>query len=171
MKIYLLDINPVITTAWDQYFHGVKDVEIVTADFASFMKQKEVECIVSPGNSHGIMTGGYDLAIADYFGASLTQKVQDYILKHFKGKQQVATTFIIDIPKTKMKVIHCPTMEEPSIIKDVKVVKDCMYATLIEAKKNNVKSIVIPAFGGLTGAVAPYDLAKQMYDAYLLYGK
>ncbi|MCQ2956790.1 MAG: macro domain-containing protein [Mycoplasmoidaceae bacterium] len=112
------------------------------------MQKYKVECIVSPGNSKGIMMGGYDLAITDYFGLELTQNVQAYINKKHKGCQPVGTAFIIDIPKTKMQLIHCPTMKEPSVIKNPKVVKDCMIAVLQEANRNKINSIVIPAFGG-----------------------
>ncbi|MCQ3907543.1 MAG: macro domain-containing protein [Mycoplasmoidaceae bacterium] len=130
------------------------------------MDKYKVECVVSPGNSHGIMTGGYDAAITDYFGIQLTKNVQAYINKKFNGTQPVGSAFIIDIPNSTIKLIHCPTMVEPSIIKNTKVVKDCMYATLQEANKHNIKSIVIPAFGGFTGRVGPYELAKLMYEAY-----
>lgn len=166
MKIYLLDKNPLVTTAWQQYFNNVKNINIVTGDFQDFMKKHKVDCIVSPGNSKGIMMGGYDLAITDYFGLDLTKNVQAYIRKKYKGCQPVGTAFIIDIPKTKMQLIHCPTMKEPSVIKDPKVVKDCMIAVLQEANKNKIDSVVIPAFGGFTGRVNPYDLAKLMFEGY-----
>ncbi|XQP55520.1 MAG: macro domain-containing protein [Mycoplasmoidaceae bacterium] len=166
MTIYLLDKEPVVTTAWQQYFQNEKDVKIITGDFKSFMDKYKVDCVVSPGNSKGIMNGGYDYAISDYFGWELTKKVQAYIVKNYKGIQQVGSAFIIDIPGSKIKLIHSPTMISPSIIKNTKVVKDCMYSTLKVAMDNKIKSIVIPAFGGATGRVAPYELAKLMYEAY-----
>lgn len=169
MRIYLLDNNPVITAAWAQYFQGEKDIVIINSDFNDFMKKYKVDCVVSPGNSKGVMNGGYDWAITEYFGPQLTQNVQEYILKHYHGIQQIGSAFIINIPKTKKKLIHCPTMIRPSIIKNTKVVKDCMFATLVEADKHNIKSIVIPAFGGATGKVNPNDVAKLMYEGYQLF--
>lgn len=166
MKIYLLDNNPIITTAWTQYFQNEKDVVVINSDFNTFMDKYEVDCVVSPANSKGIMLGGYDAAITDYFGLDLTKNVQTYIQKHYKGLQPVGTAFIIDIPKSKTKLIHCPTMVSPSIITNTKVVKDCMYATLKTALDNKIQSIVIPAFGGSTGRVGPYDIAKLMFEAY-----
>lgn len=166
MKIYLLDNNPIITTTWSQYFTGCKDVIVINKDFDSFMKSTKVDCIVSPGNSHGIMLGGYDLAITKYFGLELTKKVQAYIKKNYHGLQPIGTAFIIDIPNSKIKLIHSPTMERPIVINDPKVVKDCMIATLQIAQQNKIKSIVIPAFGGATGKVNPNDIAKLMYDGY-----
>ena len=43
-------------------------VEVVHADFDSFMANYQVDCVVSPGNSHGVMAGGYDRALSEYFG-------------------------------------------------------------------------------------------------------
>lgn len=68
MKIYLLDINPAVVKAWNEKFSGVDGVEVVHADFDSFMSNYEVDCVVSPGNSHGVMAGGYDRALSEYFG-------------------------------------------------------------------------------------------------------
>lgn len=166
MKIYLLDNNPLVTAAWAQYFGNEKEFSVITSDFAKFMDSTKVDCVVSPGNSKGIMAGGYDYAITNYFGPDLTLKVQTHIEKHFRGKQPVGSAFIIDIPNSKIKLIHCPTMVKPSMIKNPKVVKDCMIATLQIANKNNIKSIVIPAFGGFTGKVNPNDIAKLMYEGY-----
>ena len=81
MKIYLLDINLNVTLEWEKYFSSVEDVEIVNSDFASFMDtHPEIEAIVSPANSFGLMDGGYDKAITDYFGKGLMKNVQQSIL-------------------------------------------------------------------------------------------
>ncbi|MBQ0045668.1 MAG: macro domain-containing protein [Mycoplasma sp.] len=172
MKIYLLDNNELITTAWKQYFYDCKDVEIVTDEFKHFMDNHKVDCVVSPGNSKGIMLGGYDLAITKYFGDKLTNKVQTYIAKTYKGGYQpVGSAFITDIPGSKIKLIHCPTMLKPAVIYNAKIVNDCMYNVLKVAKDNKVKAIVIPAFGGMTGKVNPNDLAREMFGAYNLFIK
>ncbi len=172
MKIYLLDNNELISAAWNEYFHDCKNVEIVTDDFKHFMDNHKVDCVVSPGNSKGIMLGGYDLAITKYFGEELTKKIQTYISKTYPGGfQPVATAFITDIPGSGIKLIHCPTMLKPSVIYNAKIVNDCMYNVLQVAWENKVQAIVIPAFGGKTGKVNPNELAKEMFDAYNLFMK
>ena len=167
IKIYLLDRNPLITNEWRIAFKDEPEVTIAEDDFESFMNSHEVECIVSPANSWGIMTGGYDLAITNYFGNSLQAAVQRYIRHNFYGEQPVATSFIIDIPNTKQKLIHTPTMQMTKTIKDDFVVYQCMRTTLITAFNNKIKSIVIPAFGGQCGKVPPKMLAQRMKEAYL----
>ena len=81
MKIYLLDNNPVICKTWNLYFEGEREVEVVCDDFKYFMDTTDVECVVSPANSFGIMDGGYDLAISEWLEWKQQDLVQDYIKK------------------------------------------------------------------------------------------
>ena len=117
MKIYLLDRKHNMVKCWKKYFVGMDDVEVVFNDFANFMEEYVVECIVSPANSFGLMDGGYDLAITKWFGDGLMRKVQKYIVENFNGEQPVATSFLIDIGYKNIKLIHTPTMREPEAIK------------------------------------------------------
>ena len=173
MKIYLLDINPTMTQAWEKCFSHVKDIEIVNDDFAHFMDaHPDIEAVVSPANAYGLMDGGYDKAITDYFGKELQYKVQNIIVKEWYGEQPVGTSLTVLTDKAVanshklIRLIHTPTMRSPEVIIDPRIVYQCMRTTLIEAKKHDIQSIVIPAFGGLCGQV-PYDeLAYYMYLAY-----
>ena len=75
MQIYLLDINKEMTDAWHSYF-DLPNIEIINAEFATFMSTHlDVDTIVSPANSFGLMDGGYDKAIIDYFGKTLQHTV------------------------------------------------------------------------------------------------
>lgn len=180
MKIYLLDINKEMTDAWHKYF-DLPNVEIINEDFATFMnKHPNIEAVVSPANSFGLMDGGYDKAITDYFGKRLMKDVQDVILRDWYGEQPVGTSISIPILDSFYDkqiddekilqcnpiLIHTPSMRTPEQIVDYRIIYQCMRTTLIEALKQGVDSIVIPAFGGLTGRV-PYDvIAKMMFLAY-----
>ena len=57
-------------------------------------------------------------------------------------------------------------MREPQIILDPTVIYHCMRSTLITAIEHNTKTLVVPAFGGCTGAVPAELLADMMYQAY-----
>ena len=166
MKIYLLDKNEAVVRAWENEFSGCEDVEIINAYLHRFLTTHDVECIVSPANAYGLMDGGYDLAITDFFGPKLPKAVQQKILKEWKGEQVVGTSLWVDIPDTDMKLIHTPTMRVPSIIKDPMVVYHCMRSTLLLAMKKKVKSILIPAFGGACGGLRPHVIASLMRKAY-----
>ena len=166
MKIYLIDRNKLMTIEWKKYFCDTQDVEIIHTDFESFMKIYDVECVVSPANSYGIMTGGYDLAITEWFGPQLMKKVRDVIKNNYDGEQPVGTSLCVEIPNSDKKLIHTPTMRIPSRIEDSNVVYRCMKSTLLLAKEKNIHSIVIPAFGGSCGGLDQDVIASLMKKAY-----
>lgn len=166
MKIILIDTNKEMCDAWEKYFKGFADVAIVNEDISEYENLHSIECITSPANSYGLMDGGYDLALTMIYGKSLQNAVQNYIAKHYYGEQMVASSFIINIPSSKQRLIHTPTMRIPSPIVDSDIVYNAMRSTLICALDNNVESILIPAFGGSTGMVSFDIVARLMVKAY-----
>lgn len=167
MKIYLLDKSHGTTEQWQRYFAGDADVEVVNMFFEDFMNGHDVECVVSPANSYGLMDGGYDRAISEYFGWDLMKVVQKKILNECFGEQLVGTSIIVDIPNTNKKLIHTPTMRVPSYIKDPMIVYYCMRSVLMLAIREGIQSIVIPAFGGACGGLRPDIIAYMMKVAYM----
>ena len=107
MDIFLLDRNGGLVDLWQQYF-GEDNVMPVRGFFDAFMDAYDVQCVVSPANSYGIMDGGYDGAITRYFGDELQRCVQDHIINHYYGEQPVGTSFMVDIPGSDKKLIHTP---------------------------------------------------------------
>lgn len=166
MNIALLSDSHKMATAWFKYFANEENVDVVCDDFCAFMNKNQVECIVSPANSFGIMDGGYDMAITKWFGEKLQEKVQEYIMKKYYGEQPVGSSFIIDTPKKGIKLIHTPTMRIPERIYDTSIVYHCMRTCLITALENDVRQIVIPAFGARTGCLGCEDVAYMMWMAY-----
>lgn len=169
MKIYIIERNKRYFKYLYPYFHDCKDVILINDAFESFIKKnkKKIECVVSPANSFGLMDGGYDLALTEYYGTQLQQRVQDYIIKHYLGEQPVGTSFIIETQKDNQYLIHTPTMRTPERVTDARIIYQCMRTTLIEAINNNIKSILIPMFATHTGNVKPQITAKMMYKAYI----
>ena len=96
----------------------------------------------------------------------LQERVQQYIIDNFYGEQPVGTSFIIETNKDNQYLIHTPTMRTPEEILDARIIYQCMRTTLIVAKQNNIKSILIPMFGASTGNVKPQVVSKMMYKAY-----
>lgn len=166
MKIHLLSRKAVMVDCWYAYFSGTPEVSVVCEDLNRFLQTHKVDCVVSPANSYGLMDGGFDLAISEYFGWDLQNKVQKYIVDNFKGEQPIATSFIIDTGKDDIKLIHTPTMRVPFPVKDPMIVYQCMRTTLMTALENEIESIVIPAFCGECGDVSPKVIAYLMFEAY-----
>ena len=169
LEIHLLDINKEMTDTWNRFFKGISNVKVHNDTLENFLNNNDVQGIVSPANSFGLMDGGYDKAIIDYFGNHLMKRVQDYIIENYCGEQPVGTAFSIPIyPEVYdcKYLIHCPTMRTPEVIRDSRVIYSCMRSTLIECMRKEMKSVIIPAFGGCTGKVDKRELANMMRLAY-----
>lgn len=78
----------------------------------------------------------------------------------------MGTSFIIETGKANEYLIHTPTMRVPERIIDPRVIYQCMRTSLIEAKKHNIESVVIPMFGGATGCIDSNTIAEMMYKGY-----
>lgn len=166
MLMYILERDKRKVQMLDLYFTNLDDVTVVNDEFEHFMQTTSVQCVVSPANAFGLMDGGYDLAITQWFGIQLQERVQKYIVDNFYGEQPVGTSFIIETGKENQWLIHTPTMRTPERIVDTRVIYHCMRTALIVARQHNIKSIVFPMFGGLTGGVKPQVAAGMMYEAY-----
>ncbi len=165
MKIYIIERNYHKFSYLKAYF-GCEDMELVNDSFENFMSHHYVQCVVSPANALGLMDGGYDFALTEWYGDQLQKRVQQYIIENYYGEQPVGTSFVIETNKDHQYLIHTPTMQTPQEIEDPRVIYQCMRTTLIEAKKHYIESILIPMFGGDTGKVKPQIIAKMMWKAY-----
>lgn len=167
MKIYIIEKDKNKFKYLSIYFSDLENVSLINQDIKKFLKENpNIECVVSPANSFGIMDGGFDLALTEYYGNQLQERVQKYIIDNFFGEQPIGTSFIIETNKDNQYLIHTPTMRIPNKIKDKHVIYQAMRTTLIEAKRNNIKSIIIPMFGGKTVCCHPQEIAKLMRLAY-----
>ena len=164
-EIYLLDRNSSMVAAWQEAFEDAANVIATRGDFARFMDEHpEVDCVVSPANSFGIMDGGYDRAITNYFGHGLMEAVQRKIVDEWLGEQPVGTS--ISVEYNGMTLIHTPVMRVPSVVVDPMLVYHCMRTALIEAMRCGVETKVIPAWGTGCGML-PFDtVADLMAAAY-----
>ena len=129
--------------------------------------------MVSPANSFGLMDGGVDLAIIQFFGMDLMDRVQEHILEHFRGEQPVGTCFIIGTGHRQHPFLaHSPTMRVPMRITATDNVYQAMWAMLLAVWRHNrdsdrkIKTIACPGLGTATGGVQPRSAARQMSLAY-----
>ena len=168
LKIYIVDIGSETVDTFSETFKDYSNVTVLLDDLMDFFHehQDEIDCLVSPANSFGHMTGGYDARLSDILGWDFQLEVQAYINKNFNGEQPVGTSFIIKTHLPHLSLIHTPTMRYPSRIHDNTVIYRCMESTLLCALKNNIKCIVIPVFGGACGGLSPDITSKRMLEAY-----
>ncbi|MEK5109914.1 macro domain-containing protein [Cytobacillus sp. FSL K6-0129] len=130
-----------------------------------FEQLSDIDCLVSPANSFGLMDGGMDAAITNYFGVQLQEKVQAHILDEFYGEQPVGTSFVIETDNQRIPYLaHTPTMRVPAIIGGTDNVYRAMKATLIAIAQYDADftTVAIPAFGAGAGRMPAYKVAEQM---------
>lgn len=72
-KLLLTDPNAALCAAWATAFQGYPKVEVFNGRFEQL---PAFDCMVSAANSFGLMDGGVDLAITNFFGDALSARVQ-----------------------------------------------------------------------------------------------
>ncbi|EDX74839.1 Appr-1-p processing enzyme family protein [Coleofasciculus chthonoplastes PCC 7420] len=170
MKLILVAPSSQLFAAFQQYFSYLPNVEIVN-DYFQWLP--EFDCLVSPANSFGMMDGGMDAEILQFFGRSLMTKVQQYILEEFLGEQPVGTSFILETGHPKHPFLaHTPTMRVPMSIAGTDIPYIAMWAMLLAVRRHNqnatrkIDQIACPGLGTGIGRI-PYDeAARQMAVAY-----
>jgi O-acetyl-ADP-ribose deacetylase (regulator of RNase III) len=80
-----------ITRTSGLFIASYPNVKIVNSLFEHL---QDFDCMVSAANSHGLMDGGVDLAIVQFFGFELMDSMQERILNDYLGEQPVGVSFI-----------------------------------------------------------------------------
>lgn len=172
VKLKLILVDPIrdLCDAWQQSFEGLPSVSIVNGYFEDLT---DYDCMVSAGNSFGLMDGGVDLAIIRYFGLELMDRVQARIINHYCGEQPVGTSFIINTGHPNHPFLaHTPTMRVPMFISQTDNVYLAMWAMLLTVRQHNqqqerkIQTIACPGLGTATGRVPYARAAKHMALAY-----
>jgi len=151
-KLILSAISEDLFEAFKKHFAQFPQVEVVFKPF----EQTEFDCVVSAANSFGLMDGGVDQCITDYFGVQMMNRVQEAVLKEYYGEQPVGTSMIVrgnenfewqdinaELPmekrflKKNKYVAHTPTMRIPMNINQTSYVYSAMKAMLIAVEKHN----------------------------------
>ena len=169
-EIILVDVQEELCENWEIAFKAFSDVKIYNG---YFQEVKEYDCLVSPANSYGLMDGGIDLAIRNYFGVKLQYSVQRIIQKEFYGEQPVGTSIIVDTEHEDHPFLaHTPTMRVPMDISKTDNVYNSMFAMLRavanfnKTNKFRINKVLCPGLATATGRVLPKEAARQMMMAY-----
>ncbi|PLR99487.1 macro domain-containing protein [Bacillus sp. T33-2] len=162
----LLATNTYLYECFTNAFHRFDNVKV---HLGIFEQLEQIDCLVSPANSFGLMDGGMDAAITNYFGDQLQKRVQEHIINEYYGEQPIGTSFIVETNNERIKYLaHSPTMRIPKIIKNTDNVYMATKATLIaiDKFKEKIDTVAFPAFGAGCGQVHPVDVAYQMSLAF-----
>lgn len=166
MELILCDINHNMIYEWERVFSNHENVKCIDGDYCTVAEREKVDAIVSPANSFGIMDGGLDLSIRDFYfknNIDIQELVQKQIKKIFWGIQTVGSS--IYIKNNFIDLIHSPTMKVPGQINDLNIIYFATRNTIICARENGVNKVIIPAFGAGIGNIKYSIVARIMEDA------
>jgi O-acetyl-ADP-ribose deacetylase (regulator of RNase III) len=145
-KLVLCDFSEELCNEWRIAFADFPEVEIHHGRF----EDVDFDCVNSPANSFGLMDGGFDEALAMYFGPEMVERVQTRIIDKYAGEQPVGTSEIV-VGKIgldgKVKFVsHTPTMVIPYNIANTYNVYMAMKAMLLAVEAHNKK---VASYSGL----------------------
>lgn len=169
-KLIFVGTHAGLCRAWRSHANSLANVEV---HHGRFQDLETYDCLVSPANSFGLMDGGIDAAIVDFFGAELMGRVQARILDEYLGEQPVGTSIIVETGSLRHPYLaHTPTMRVPMTVARTDVPYVAMWGMLLAVRAHNrtskprIASIACPGLGTGTGGVPADEAARQMTLAY-----
>ena len=173
MKIILADRNEPIIQAWNKYFG---DCENITTHHGSIFDHP-CDAIVSPANSFGFMDGGIDLALSEYLGWHVQDRLQAIIKEKHHGELLIGQAELVETDHQEFPyLISAPTMRVPMNIKGTVNVYLAARAIFLLIKHGEhpekgrissfIHAVAISGLGTGAGKVSPNICARQMRAAY-----
>jgi O-acetyl-ADP-ribose deacetylase (regulator of RNase III) len=175
MRLILVDRDKECCDVLQWRFRSHPEVQIVCGRFEEL---PSFDCIVTAGNSFGLMDGGIDLAVIRFFGRHVMERVQQQILDDYLGEQPVGTCLIVSTDHAAHPfVAHSPTMRVPMNIQGTDHVYLAMWAALTAVHRHNrsssrkIDTLACPALGTGTGGTDLIEASLQLCVAYEHYLK
>ena len=170
MRLILVDRGKKFCDVLRWQFQAHPEVQIACGRFEDL---PTFDCVVTAGNSFGLMDAGMDLAVVRFFGRQLMERIQKQILDDFLGEQPVGTCIIVPTEHaTHPFVAHAPTMRVPMNIQGTDHVYLAMWATLTAVHRHNqsgsrpIDSLACPGLGTGTGGMDLIEASLQLRLAY-----
>ena len=164
MEINLVGTDEKLVKAWTKEFRDVAGVKITSG---SIFDEKD-DAIVSPANSFGIMDGGLDGKLRDFFGKQIEESVRAKIKTEYYGELPVGSAIVVGTNNSQFKyMISAPTMRVPEEVAESLNAYLAMRAILIAAVNHkDINSVAVPGLCSLSGRMPLHIVARQMRVAY-----
>jgi O-acetyl-ADP-ribose deacetylase (regulator of RNase III) len=170
MRLILVDKGKEFCDVVRWQFRSHPEVQVVCGRFEDL---PSFDCVITAGNSFGLMDAGMDLAVVRFFGRHLMDRIQKQILEDYLGEQPVGTCMIVPTDHASHPfVAHAPTMRIPMNIQGTDHVYLAMWASLTAVHRYNrsasqkIDSLACPGLGTGTGGMDPLEASLQLYLAY-----
>ena len=132
-----------------------------------------IDCIISAGNSFGLMDGGVDASIAEFFGPEAQRAVQERIRAEHLGELPVGACLLLETRRpTHPFLAYAPTMRVPMDIARTDNVYLALWAALCTIHRHNrntdrpIQDVASPLLGAGAGHVPYAEASRQMALAY-----
>lgn len=169
-KFILVDRGREFTDVLKWQFRDHPEVEIACGRFENL---PSFDCVITAGNSFGLMDAGMDLAVVRFFGTQLMSDIQRLILEDYLGEQTVGTSIILPTHNVIHPfVAHTSTMRAPMNIRGTDHVYVALWAALTAIHRHNrtelrkIETVACPGLGTGTGGMDSLEAALQMCLAY-----
>lgn len=141
--------------------------------------EAEYDAIVTPGNSFGHMTGGFDGALVNVFGQELDERVRAHIEMAWCGELPVGNARLIELTANPHAswIVYTPTMRVPHRLPDN---SEAPYIATLAAfqrirrwnhnkpkSHNSIVNVLLPVMGMGTGGLNRDYVARQMQLALI----
>jgi len=170
MRLIVVDRGQEFCEAARWQFRNHPEVTVVCGRFEEL---PSFDCVVTAGNSFGLMDAGMDLAVVRYFGRQVMERIQKSILEDYLGEQPVGTCILAPTGHaTHPFVAHAPTMRSPMNVQGTDHVYLALWAALTAVHRHNrteprkIESLACPGLGTGTGGMDALEAALQMCLAY-----
>lgn len=186
MIITFIEINQEISRLVQRVICGndYYDVTVHCGDFVEYATKLKEDgkrfIVVSPANSFGMMDGGFDESIRQFYQEvckrDIVSFVQTGISVEYGGEQPVGTCLRIGTPFDKRipMLYHIPTMRLPMDVSGTNNAYMAMKALLLQLNRDdeefqmygNVDEVLVPVFCTGYGRMNPYQAIGQMKLAW-----
>jgi O-acetyl-ADP-ribose deacetylase (regulator of RNase III) len=163
-QVTLVGTDGALVAAWAAEFAAYPAVRVVHGSIF----ETDANTLVSPANSFGIMDGGLDGKLRDYFGESVEKAVRERIREQFHGELPVGLAAVVETGHARHPyLISAPTMRYPADVSHSVNAYLATKSTLSVAIAHPAQlRIALPGFCALTGGMSPTQVARQMRIAY-----
>lgn len=149
---------------WKDYYGGHPILKIA---YGNIFNHK-ADCFVTAGNSYGMCDGGID-GYMNYFFDMIEKRVQDEIMRQWRGELPVGASIVFDTPNNSHFKYMCyaPTMRVPMNVVGSINAYLAMRGALVECSKyKDIKTIAVPMLCRGVGRMSCEDILKQIKHAY-----
>lgn len=149
----------------------IKELQYWKKDFNELKPVEDYDCVITPGNSFGIMDGGFDKVILDKYPKA-QMNIQQGIGRLYGRELPVGSALSCRLSNG-VTLIYVPTMRFPGPVTD----KATAYNSALSAfsliaqfgqfkDKDPITKVVMPLFATATGGIPPKWSARQICLAY-----